>query len=164
MPTPSPLPTPTGVMPVRLQIGDIDLDAPVVPISITTTTVNGASQFIWKVPDTRAAGWHSTSALLGVVGNVVLNGHNTLHGEVFRDLYLLEPGALIKVMGEDGHVYPYTMAEKLILPENGQPLEVRVRNAQYIGSTTDMRLTLITCHPYGSLSNRLVIIAYPGRE
>jgi sortase (surface protein transpeptidase) len=38
---------------------------------------------------------------------------------------------------------------------------VRLRNAEYIAPTADERLTLVTCHPYGSLRNRLVIIAYP---
>jgi sortase (surface protein transpeptidase) len=49
----------------------------------------------------------------------------------------------------------------LILPEAGQPLEVRVENAKYILPTEDERVTLVTCHPYGSLRNRLIVIAYP---
>ena len=46
----------------------------------------------------------------------------------------------------------------------GLPLEVRVKNASYIQPTRDERLTLVTCHPYGSLRNRLIVIARPVSE
>jgi LPXTG-site transpeptidase (sortase) family protein len=91
----------------------------------------------------------------------VLNGHNTSKGEVFRYLYKVEVGAQIFVAGDDGEVYVYRVGEKYILKEAGQSLEVRLENARYIQWTPDERLTLVTCHPYGSLANRLVLIAYP---
>lgn len=170
-PTPTPLPversspTPTplfsGTAPTRLRIPALRLDAPVIATEVETVDVNGQLQAIWKVPDYKAAGWHNTSALLHAGGNTVLNGHNTTKGEVFRDLYKLNPGALILVDGENGETYAYTVREMYILPEAGQPLEVRLRNAQYIQPTADERLTLVTCHPYGSLRNRLVVIAFP---
>jgi len=107
-----------------------------------------------------AAGWHETSAPLGVPGNTVLNGHNTTHGEIFRDLYTLEVGDAIIVYSGDT-LYAYAVTEILILPEGGQPLEVRIENARYILPTDDERLTLVTCHPYGSLRYRLIVIAHP---
>jgi LPXTG-site transpeptidase (sortase) family protein len=128
------------------------------------TTVNGQSQAIWDVPDGRRIGWHNTSVALGVAGNTVLNGHNTSGGEVFRDLYRVEPGAQIFVDGTDGNVYVYKVDQKYILREAGQPLSVRLENARYIQETLDERLTLVTCHPYGSLANRLVLIAFPVDE
>ena len=142
-------------------IPSIDLDAPVVEIGWTYEEVNGDEQAIWNVPDYRAAGWHDTSSRLGVVGNTVLNGHNAGKGEVFRDLYQVEVGAQIFVEGVDGKVYVYRVDEKYILAEAGQSLEVRLQNALYIQTTEDERLTLVTCHPYGSLANRLILIAYP---
>lgn len=159
----SPTPTPlfSGTAPTRLRIPALRLDAPVVAVEVEIVDVNGQPQAIWKVPDYQAAGWHNTSALLHASGNTVLNGHNTTKGEVFRDLYKLRPGALILVDGENGETYAYTVQEMYILPEAGQPLEVRLRNAQYIQPTADERLTLVTCHPYGSLRNRLVVIAFP---
>lgn len=159
----SPTPTPlfSGTAPTRLRIPALRLDAPVIATEVETVDVNGQLQAIWKVPDYKAAGWHNTSALLHAGGNTVLNGHNTTKGEVFRDLYKLKPGALILVDGENGETYAYTVQEMYILPEAGQPLEVRLRNAQYIQPTADERLTLVTCHPYGSLRNRLVVIAFP---
>jgi len=150
-----------GVAPVRLYIPDIDLEAPIVPIGLKYIEVGGVRQPIWDVPNRRVAGWHETSAMVGVPGNTVLNGHNTSHGEVFRYLYKLDVGATILIEAEDGVTYTYTVSEKLILREAGQPVEVRIENAQYALPTADERLTLITCHPYGSLANRLLIIAHP---
>ncbi|NLF03243.1 MAG: sortase [Anaerolineales bacterium] len=153
-----PPPTPTPAVPSRIVIPAIHLDAPVVSTSWQTREVSGGLHAFWDVPAERAAGWHVTSAPLGVPGNTVLNGHNTTHGEVFRDLYTLEPGASITMYSGDA-LYRYTVSEILILPEAGQPLEVRLQNARYILPTEDERLTLVTCHPYGSLRNRLIVIA-----
>ncbi len=165
-PTATPVPpmsTPSrqGTLPTRIRIVDINLDAPVVPIGWEVTRVDGIDQAMWQVPDWHAAGWHNTSAKIGVPGNTVLNGHNTTRGEVFRDIYTLEPGALIEVDGADGALYTYRVHDVYILPEAGQPIEVRMQNALYIQPTEDERLTLVTCHPYGSLRNRLIVIAYP---
>ncbi|MCJ7548942.1 MAG: sortase, partial [Anaerolineae bacterium] len=160
-PTATPTAIWTGTKPANIVIPSIDLDAPVVSIGWTIEKVDGQDQAVWDVPDYRAAGWHDTSGLLGVTGNAVLNGHNTLKGEVFRYLYRVEIGAQIFVEGKDGEVYVYRVGEKYILREAGQSLEVRLENARYIQDTPDERLTLVTCHPYGSLENRLVLIAYP---
>lgn len=166
-PTPEPTliltPTPvwTGATPMKLMIPTISLEASIESIGWKSINVGGQTQSIWDVPNGRVVGWHKTSARLGVKGNTVLNGHNTGNGEVFRDLYRLEPGAEIRVDGEDGQVYTYQVEEKYILREAGQPISVRQENARYIQETPDERLTLVTCHPYGSLANRLIVIAYP---
>ncbi len=158
-----PTSTPFPAVPDRIVIPAIDLDAPVVPVPRTMIKVDGQEQPTFEIPDTRAVGWHETSAPLGVPGNTVLNGHNTTHGEVFRDLYKLEEGDEVVVYS--GAVSrTYAVSETLILTEAGRPLEVRVENASYIQPTEDERLTLVTCHPYGSLRNRLVVIARPVSE
>jgi len=156
----TPTPTPVPVIPDRIVILAIDLDAPVVPVTWTMIEVDGQEQPVWNLPEMRAAGWHETSAPLGVPGNTVLNGHNTTNGEVFRDLYRLETGDEIVVYSGET-TYVYTVTEVLILPEAGQPLEVRIENARHIQPTEDERLTLVTCHPYGSLRNRLIVVAHP---
>ncbi len=162
------LDTPVGTLPARIRIPAIGVDAPVVPIGWEVVNVddldsqNGSEgQAMWQVPDRYAAGWHKTSAKLGVPGNTVLNGHNTMNGEVFRYVYKLEPGAFILMDDKNGATYTYQVQHVYILPEAGQPMEVRVQNARYIQATEDERLTLVTCHPYGSLRNRLVVIAFP---
>jgi LPXTG-site transpeptidase (sortase) family protein len=158
---PTAIPTPAGTLPMTISIPFIDLEAPVVPISWEVVGSGDNTQAQWLVPDWRAAGWHNTSALLGERGNTVLNGHNTTRGEVFRDLYKLEPGARIVATGEDGREYAYNVEHIYILEEAGQPLEVRLENARYILPTKDERLTLVTCHPYASTRYRLIIIAFP---
>lgn len=150
-----------GVIPIRIRIPDIDLEAPIVPIGWKDVTIGGVTQPMWDVPNRRVAGWHETSAKIGAMGNTVLNGHNTSNGEVFRYLYKLDVGAEVLIEADNGATYTYTVTEKLILPETGQPIETRMQNAQYILPTGDERLTLVTCHPYGSLANRLLIIAHP---
>ena len=162
-PTNQPTTTPTPALPTHIVIPAIGVDAPVVPVSWHTVEVDGQTQTAWEVPAMYAAGWHETSAPLGMVGNTVLNGHNTTNGEVFRDLYTLEAGDAITVYAGDTP-HDYRVTERLLLPEAGQPLEVRLENARYAMPTDDERLTLVTCHPYGSLRYRLVVIAQKNGE
>ena len=160
--TATPTPTPfIGSIPTSLKISSLNLEAPVVPIGLKSVIVNGTSAMMWDVPNFRAAGWHETSARLGVPGNTVLNGHNTANGEVFRDLYRVTEGALVLVTSQEGEEFAFRVKEKYILPEARQPLQVRLQNARYVQETADERLTMVTCHPYGSLANRLIVIAFP---
>jgi len=166
--TPTTSPVPVGfeaqaqesAPPSRIVIPVLGVDGPVVPVSLEKMEVEGQMQSVWGVPDERAAGWHESSASLGETGNMVLNGHNTNNGEIFRDLYTLDAGEeIIVYSGEISRTY--AVSQILILPEGGQRLEVRLANARYVLPTDDERLTLVTCHPYGSLRNRLIVIARP---
>ena len=155
-----PQPMPTPALPTHIVIPAIGVDARVVPTSLDTAKVNGQTQTAWQVPAMYAAGWHETSAPLGNHGNTVLNGHNAANGEVFRDLYRLQVGEPIIVYAGDTP-YAYAVSETLTLREAGQSLEARLENARHILPTDDERLTLVTCHPYGSLRYRLIVIARP---
>lgn len=153
--TPTPI-DPSSQVPRRLVIAAIDLDAP-----IETTgwhTINGVSE--WDIPDHFAAGWLKTTAPLGQIGNTVLTGHHNIAGEVFRRLVELKPGDQITVYSRD-EVFDYTVITRKILPERGQPDEVRLKNAQWIQPTSDERLTLVTCWPYTTNTHRLIIVAKP---
>jgi LPXTG-site transpeptidase (sortase) family protein len=125
--------------------------------------VAATTQVIWDVLAEHTAGWHETSAMLGEPGNTVLNRHNTSNGEAFRDLYRLEIGNQI-ILHSREITHTYLVSHTLVMPEKGQPLEARFQNAQVILPTNDERLTLVTCHPYGSLRNRLVVIARPAEQ
>ncbi len=155
---------PVSAVPVYLRIPAINLEAPIISIEWELQEMEGVSQAVWLVPDWRAVGWHFTSLPLGMAGNTVFNGHNTTRGEVFRDLHLVQPGALILVDGDNMQTYAYKVAERYLLPEAGESLEVRLENARYIQPTADERLTLVTCHPYGSTRFRLVVIARPAPQ
>jgi len=151
---------PKTTSPSRIVIPALSVDAPVVPLSPHKLEVEGEMHEVWEVPNDYAAGWHRTSATIGEGGNVVLNGHNTNYGEGFRDLYRLHVGDEI-ILCSQQISRAYSVYQTLILPEGGQPLKARLANARYVMPTEDERLTLVTCHPYGSLRNRLIVLAQP---
>ncbi len=152
-PTPPP---PTGGAPTRIVIPAIKLDAPVEAVG--WHVVNGASE--WDVPDHFAAGWLMTSAVLGQPGNTAITGHHNIDGEVFRNLVKLKPGDSITLYAKDQPFY-YEVESRRILPDRGQPEEVRRANARWIQPTTDERITLVTCWPYTNNTHRLIIVAKP---
>jgi sortase A len=114
---------------------------------------------VWNVVDT-FVGWHQTSKLPGAAGNVVLNGHHNIKGEVFRYLVDVEEGDRVILYAQD-NIHYYQVTEKHILKEKGEPIEVRQQNARWIGPTQDERLTLITCWPYTNNTHRLIVVAKP---
>jgi LPXTG-site transpeptidase (sortase) family protein len=147
-------------IPVRIAIPAIKLEASIIPAETHTVTVMGKDFLQWLAPNTFAAGCHQESSKLGEIGNLVLNGHNNLYGEVFKDLDQLAPGDLIHVYSED-NLYQYQIANTMILPEKYQELDVRMNNAQWILASEDQRLTLVSCWPYNSNSHRVIIVARP---
>lgn len=153
---------PEGLIPDRLVIPTIDLDAPIFPTKIKEINFQGQMYYQWLAPNKRAIGWHDTSALLGLPGNTVLNGHHNVHGEVFKDLVNLHEGDQIEVYSGD-QVYTYRVALAMLLPERFKSLSIRLENARWIMPTLDERLTLITCWPYQSNTHRVIIVALPMR-
>ncbi len=163
LPVPTVLPQ-TAAEPVALAIPAIGLEAPIVPVTPTVQQIGDQKVQFWPVPDMKAAGWQVGSARPGSGGNTVLNGHNTTHGEVFRALYRVPVGALIYVTDAQGNRYGYRVSEIHIVPERDASPTQRLENARFIMPTPDERLTLITCHPYGSTRYRLIVIAHPYLE
>jgi len=145
--------------PDRVVIPAIHLDSPVVPIGWHVVEENAQRYSVWEVAD-NVVGWHKTSSYPGQKGNMVLNGHHNIKGEVFRYLIDLEIGDQVTVYAQ-GRVYTYAVTEKRILKEKGEPPEVRLDNARWIAPTPDERLTMVTCWPYSSNTHRLVVVAKP---
>jgi sortase A len=161
-PTP-PAPDPPRLAPTRLLIPAINLEAPIIAVGRETLEVNGQTATTWAVPRSFAAGWHQTSAPPGQAGNTVLNGHQNIYGSVFKNLGVLEAGDEIIIYVADT-AYRYRVAEKHVLEEEGQPLQVRVANARWIMPTDDERLTLVTCAPDSERTQRLIVVAWPASE
>ncbi len=151
---------PVAAQPLRLVIPSLGLDAGVTRVQLVSNEINGQRYYQWAVPNGYEVGWHETSAPLGRAGNTVLNGHNNIYGEVFRDLIDLELGQDILLYDSD-RAYHYRVTQVEILAENGQPLSVRLANAHWIEPTDDERITLISCWPYATNTNRLIVIAQP---
>lgn len=158
---PPPTATPVPIwIPDRIEIPAIGLDAPVISAALKEVVYEGQRYLQWVAPNSFDVGQLATSAPLGVAGNTVLIGHHNEYGEVFKHLVDLEVGDLIHVYSGDRE-FAYVIKLKMILRERDQPVEVRLKNAQWIASSADERLTLITCWPYESNTHRLVIVAVP---
>ena len=149
--------------PERLVIPDLGVDAPIRAVSVALVEQNGRNVFQWQVPIGYEVGWHNTSAPLGQAGNTVWNGHNSIHGEVFRDLVDLEIGSEV-ILYDAERSYHYAVSVIELAPENDQPLSVRLENARLIETTLDERITLVSCWPYSSNSQRIMVIATPAHE
>ena len=158
-PQPTPTPTPPPEPPERIVITEIELDAAIIPIGWSTVSENGQESIVWQVADD-AVSWHKTSAMVGQSGNLVLNGHHNVKGEVFRYLVDLEAGD-VATLYAGGKEFHYVVTEKHILKEKDEPIEVRRKNAEWIGPTVDQRLTMVTCWPYTNNTHRLVVVARP---
>jgi len=141
---PAPTPAPGTTEPTRLIIPRIQLDTPVVEVTIE----NG----VWQVAQ-YAAGYHRGSARPGTLGNTVISGHKGLHGAVFLRLEELEPGDEIFLYAGEYHLYRYLVEQKMSV----WPHQVEV-----MAQTPRPILTLITCTAYDT--QRLVVVAALDRE
>ena len=161
VPPPAPSPPPSGESgpPSRVVVESVGIDTPVVPVGWSVVEQNGRQYSIWDVAD-YAGGWHDTSALPGYSGNTVLSAHHNIKGEVFRYLVDVQEGDEIDVYVGDT-AFRYYVQQKLIVKEKGETVEVRRQNAQWISSTDDTRLTLVTCWPYTNNTHRVIVVAKP---
>jgi sortase A len=147
---------PSGAAPTRIVIPAINLNAPIEPVGWSQT----GGVIAWDIPNHFAAGWLKTSAPLGYSGNMVLDGHHNIAGEVFRYLVDLKAGDVIRISMAN-RVVVYQVTALHILPDRDQPLAVRQQNAAWIQPTLDERLTLVTCWPYTNNTHRLIVVATP---
>ena len=150
---------PQGVVPQHLVIPSIEVDTPIVAVGQKTIEIDGQFYPIWDTAE-NDVGWHQGSGPPGQIGNTVLAGHSNGGRDIFRYLEALEINEDIFVATNQGW-RRYRVAHKLILREQGEPLETRIANARWILPTEDERLTLITCWPYPASTHRLLVIAYP---
>ncbi len=152
-------PPPADRPPTRITAPSIGLDVPVVVMGYRIIEIGGIRGTDWQVP-LDAAGFHQGSCYPGHVGNMVISGHSSTGGEVFRHLDSLAIGDRVTVYVGDV-AYHYRIAERHIVREQGASLEERRQNGRWIGRTEDERLTLITCWPYPTVSHRLILVARP---
>lgn len=161
IPTPSPTPAPlSNDPPQRLQVPAIGVDTVIEPMGWSQVQQDdGTFATLWDVVDF-AAGWHMNSSLPDRRGNVVLSGHNTIGGSVFRDLFQLQQGDDIVLLHDD-QAHEYEINSVIVVPEQYASHEQRLENASYMGDFGDDRITLISCWPPGSASHRVIVIGEP---
>ena len=148
--------------PDRLRIPRLTLDVPVVPVGMVPALRGEAAAFASPaMPRGKVAGWLNSSASFDQPGNIVLTGRHQAAGlTVFHNLWTLEAGDEI-ILSAGGQSQRYLVAQVEIVPEQDQPIEVRLANAQYIRPTEDERLTIITGWPEKGNSHRTIVIAFP---
>jgi len=154
------MPVAPGSPPTHLSIPSVGIDQPIVEVPAQVETVSGQQVLVWSVAD-YAVGHNNTSADPGQPGNIVLAGHDDWHGEVFRNLHSVQQGAEITLTTADDQSHHYIVTDILYRREVGVPLSERLITGELIGPTTDERLTLVTCWPYGVDDHRLIVIAKP---
>lgn len=159
--TPAPVETPTEASLItRIVAPTIGLDTPVIAVGWNSITLaDGRTANVWVVAD-YAAGWHKNSALPGQGGNIVLSGHHNINGEVFRHTIDLNVGDMVTIY-EGEQAFNYTVVDKFIVKDKGEPEAVRRENAKWIGPFNEERLTLVTCWPYTNNTHRAIVIAKP---
>jgi sortase A len=134
--TPLEMPTPGPEHATRIVISSIGVDAPV---------VEGDD---WEALK-QGAGHHVGSANPGERGNCVISAHNDIFGEIFRELPDVSLGDTVTVYTAS-QAYRYAVTQKRII----EPDEVSVMHP-----TSSPVLTLISCHPYGIDTHRIVVTA-----
>ncbi len=145
-------------MPERVWIDKLKIDAAIEAVGPGKKV--GKKGVEWAAPNNKNVGWHDYSGKLGEGKNIVLNGHNNIFGGVFRKLYTLEKGDEIR-LGTGDKVVTYKVEQVIKVLERGQPISVRIKNAEFIQPMKDDRLTLVSCWPETSNSHRIIVIARP---
>ena len=98
------------------------------------------------------AGWDPESAALDEPGQIVLFGHRVSRGGPFRTLDQLQIGNVITIVGSNRHDYHYRVVDiRVTAPSWDDVLAWSPSNGR--------GLTLVACHPPGSIRYRLVVHA-----
>ncbi len=84
-------------------------------------------------------------------GNTALFGHRTSKGREFRNIDRIRPGDPI-YLALQGKIYVYSATSVQVLSPDDPRL--------YASNSNDQTLTLVACHPPGSVRQRVVVFAY----
>lgn len=159
-PTPVPTATPLPLPAIRLSIPAINLNTSVIEISPTEKiSSNGEMRLVWETV-TNAVAHYDTSGNPGGRENIVLAGHNNMQGEVFRYLNQLNPGDEVILFTESNELH-YQVTQKFIIPYLGVEAEGDAKLQSFAAPQSTEMVTLISCWPYLTNANRIVIIAMP---
>ncbi len=138
---PADVPAPDVILPIqlmgRIQIPKIGLDTDL------------RDQITQESIDLGPSHWPGTAAP-GGFGNAVIAGHRNSHSAPFREAGNLTVGDSINLVNASGQSYHYVVTEMFVVTPD----------AMWITEQTPGRtLTLFTCHPLGSATQRLVVRA-----
>ena len=114
-------------------------------LNVEKTVVEGVSVSDLK----KGPGHYPETPMPGHIGNVAVAGHRTTYGAPFYRLDELKSGDAILITTREGQFKYQVTQSKVVGPDDSSVLN----------PTPDNRLTLTTCHPRFTASQRLVIIA-----
>jgi hypothetical protein len=147
--------------PVRVQIPEIGLDAPIIAMGWRVAMAEGQRTTVWEVPLDQA-GWHINSVGAGGLGNTVVSGRQVEGAAVFAPLALgtVAPGQEVLLTDGDGIVFVYRIAEVTEpIPVTGATPDQLAQAAEYFAPTTTARLTLVTGWPEFTTTHRIFAVA-----
>jgi len=96
-------------------------------------------------------GHYVGTAMPGQAGNVAIAGHRTTYGAPFNNLNQMAPGDAIDLTTDSGATLDYVVTQA--------PVAVAPSDVKILNSFADNRLTLTTCNPRYSATQRLVVVA-----
>lgn len=154
--TPTATATPLPLPATRLSIPAIGLNTSIKE-SVPRQRRDGT--FIWD-PPAYAAGHYNSSGNPGEGRNIVFFGHNNLAGEVFRHLDKLGPGDEIILLTDAGE-YHYRVQQTVIIPYEGNEAQAIPQIQALTAPQSSEMVTLISCWPYATFTNRIIVVALP---
>jgi sortase A len=162
-PTSTPTATPEPLPAIRLSIPAISLNTHIQEtFPVTRTSWTGERKLIWE-PVAFAVGHYDSSGYPGEGTNIVLAGHNNTQGAVFRRLSELNPGDEVILYTADDEFH-YQVQETIVVPYRGTETEGDVKLQSYAAPKPAETVTLISCWPYATNADRIVVIAVPVSE
>jgi sortase A len=99
----------------------------------------------------KGPGHYIGTSMPGQAGNVAIAGHRTTYGAPFNNLNALKVGDQISLTSNSGAQLTYVVS--------ASPVAVSPKDVAVLNSGADNRLTLTTCNPRFSSSQRLVVVA-----
>ncbi|WP_114906797.1 class E sortase [Ornithinimicrobium murale] len=115
--------------------------------------ISGTS--LWVLED--GIGWNPTGARPGEKGNLGLAGHRTTWGKPLNQIAELVPGDLVIVETGAGWYTYRVVGHEIVKPTSTEVWAEVPRQPDEIA--TDAWLTLVACHPPGSLAQRWITYA-----
>lgn len=130
----------------HVAIGDSLTRIKIPALGVNVVVVEGTTESALRA----GAGHYPTTPLPCEAGNVAIAGHRTTYGKPFTNLDRLQPGDTIELdTPVGGCVYTVTQA----------PFAVAPTDVSVLAATTAKTLTLTTCNPKGSDTQRLIVRA-----
>jgi sortase A len=111
---------------------------------------------------TKGLGHYPHTAMPGLVGNFAVSGHRTTYGRPFHNIDLLQKGDIIVVETKTSYLVYAVDRHVIVTPDH---LEVVAPVPQHLGvKPTEAWLTMTSCHPKFSATERYIVFAKLARS